>query len=187
MSDLIVVAFDDIHKADEVLLELNKLQKEYLVDLEDAAVVVKDEQGKVKLKQAVNLTAVGAAEGGMWGMLIGLLFLAPVAGLAIGAGAGALAGKASDIGIDDKFMEEIGDKLNNESSALFVLVKKSTPEKVLPELSKFEGTVLQTSLSHDAEEQLREAFSKSTTPHIEEVNISEDSDSEEKSDESDED
>src|SRR5262249_52386208 len=85
MSTLIAVGYDDPYKAQEVRLKLLKLQRDYLIDLEDAVVAVKDANGKVKLHQAVNLTAAGAISGGFWGSLIGLMFLNPLLGLAVGA------------------------------------------------------------------------------------------------------
>ncbi len=158
MSDLIVVGFDDQQKAEEVRLELQKLQKEYLIDLEDAVVAVKNEDGKIKLHQAFNLTAAGAISGGFWGSLIGLLFLNPLLGAAVGASAGAVGGALTDIGIDDKFMKELAASLKPGSSVLFVLVRKSTPDKVLEDLSKFQGKVLNTSLSHEDEAKLQAAL-----------------------------
>lgn len=80
MSTLVVVGYDDIYKAEEVRLQLWKLQRDYLLDLEDAVVVVKNDKGKVKLHQAVSLTSAGAMSGGFWGSLIGLMFLNPLLG-----------------------------------------------------------------------------------------------------------
>ena len=159
MSDLVVIGFDDEHAAFEMRAALAKLQKEYLISMEDVVVVTKDEKGKVKLHQAVNLTAAGAMGGTFWGMLIGLIFLNPLLGAAVGAGAGAISGKLSDIGIDDKFMKELGETITAGSSALFVLVRKATPDKVLAELKGFRGKVLKTSLTEDKEEKLREVLS----------------------------
>jgi uncharacterized membrane protein len=166
MSDLVAVAFKGEHTADEVLNKLQALQKEYLIDLEDACVVVRDQAGQVHLKQAINLTRMGAATGGiqgaMWGTLIGLLFLNPligmVAGAAVGAGSGALAGALSDFGIDDKFIQSVGATIEPGSSALFVLVRSVTADRVLPELQPFQGTVLRTSLSNEQEARLQQAL-----------------------------
>lgn len=158
MSDLIAIAYDDEYKAEEVRLTLIKLQKEHLIELEDAAVVVKNAEGKVKLKQAVDLTSAGAVSGGFWGLLIGTLFLSPVLGAAVGAAAGAASGALSDIGVDDKFMKTLGETLKPGSSALFVLVRKVTPDKVLDEVAPYGGTVLRTSLSKDEEAQLQEVL-----------------------------
>jgi uncharacterized membrane protein len=158
MSNLVVIAFDEEHKAFELRAELVKLQKEYLIKMEDAVVVTKDKEGKVKLHQAVNLTATGAVGGGFWGALIGMIFLNPLLGAAVGAGAGAISGKLADIGINDKFMKELGASFQPGASALFVLVKEATPDKVLAKLKGYGGKVLQTSLSREDEEKLQKAL-----------------------------
>src|SRR5271166_4191894 len=121
----------------------------------DAVVAVKDEKGKVKLNQAVNLTAAGAVSGGFWGTLIGLIFLSPLLGFAIGAASGAL----TDVGINDHFMKELAAAMTPGSSTLFVLVRKATPDKVLEELKGTGGRVLKTSLSHEDETKLQAALS----------------------------
>ena len=159
MSTLAVIGYDNEFKAEEVRLTLRKLQKEYLIDLEDAVVAVKDTKGKVKLHQAINLTAAGAVGGGFWGSLIGLIFFNPLLGAAIGAAAGATSGALTDVGINDKFMKELAATMTPGSSALFVLVRKATPDKVLAELQGSGGKVLKTSLSHDDETKLQAALS----------------------------
>ena len=159
MSTLVVIGYDNQFTAEEVRLKLRKLQREYLLDIEDAVVAVKDEAGKVKLNQAVNLTAAGALSGGFWGSLIGLIFLNPLLGLAVGAASGAVSGALADIGIDDNFMKDLASTLKPGSSALFVLVRKATPDKVLEELAGTGGTVLKTSLSHDDEARLQTVLS----------------------------
>jgi len=167
MSELVVLGFDGIGTADEVLTKLRGLQKEFLIDLEDACVVVHDQAGKVQIKQAVNLTRLGAASGGSTGILIGalagLLMLNPLAGMAVGglagAGFGALSGSMMDHGINDEFIKGLGQTIPKGSSALFVLVKHSTPDKVLPEIAPFKPRVLKTSLSNEQEERLRTALS----------------------------
>ena len=168
MSNLIVLGFDGLHTADEVLNKLRSLQKAHLVDLEDACVVERDKDGKVHLKQAVNLTAVGAASGGswgaLWGALVGVLFLNPLAGMAIGAlsgaAGGALSGSLVDYGINDDFIKQLGATIPQGSSALFVLVKNATEDKVLPEIEPFKPRILKTSLSDEAEAKLKAALSK---------------------------
>jgi uncharacterized membrane protein len=168
MSNLVVLGFDGIHTADEVLNKLRSLQKEYLIDLEDACMVERDANGKIHIKQAVNLTALGAVAGGsrgaLVGTLIGLLFLNPLAGFALGAlsgaGAGALSGSLADIGIRDDFIKKLGETIPQGSSALFVLFKSVTEDKVLPELEPFKPRVLKTSLSDEAEQRLIAALSK---------------------------
>lgn len=163
MSDLVVIEYEDMYTAEEVRLRLQKMQQDYLVDLADAVVAVKDENGKVKLNQIHNLTATGAVSGGFWGTLIGLIFLNPLLGMAAGAAAGAIGGALTDVGINDKFMKDLASGFNNGSSALFILVRKVTPDKVLAELEGSGGKVLQTSLTHEQEAKLQAALSKAKT------------------------
>lgn len=167
MSDLVILGFDGRHTADDVLNKLRSMQKEYLIDLEDACVVEREHDGKVYIKQAVNLTAIGAATGGsqgaLWGMLFGLLFLNPLAGMAIGAiagaGAGALSGSLADYGIRDDFIKKMAETIPNGSSALCVLVRSVTADKVFPELEPYKPRVLKTSLSNEQEAKLKGALS----------------------------
>ncbi len=159
MADLIVIEYDDIHKAEEVRLKLQKMERDYLVDLADAVVATKDEEGKVRLNQIHNLTASGAMRGGFFGVLIGLLFLNPLLGAAVGVTAGAVSGALTDVGINNNFMKEIANGFQNGSSALFVLVRKVTPDKVRAELEGSGGKILQTSLSHEEEAKLQAALS----------------------------
>lgn len=158
MSTLIVIAYPDLHQAEEVRLKLRKLQRDYLIDLEDAVVATKDAGGKLKLHQAVNLTVAGMASGGLWGALIGLIFLNPLLGFAVGAGAGALSGKLADYCINDQFVKDLAATLTPGSSALFVLVRKATPDKVLSELEGTGGKLLKTSLSDADEAKLQAAL-----------------------------
>jgi len=169
MSELVVVGFEDPNEADRALTELSRLRKEYLIDLEDAVVAIRDSEGKLRLKQSVDLVGVGAASGtlwgAMWGSVVGLLFLNPLIGLAagaaMGAGAGALSGKLADYGIDDDFIRSIGQTLQPNTSALFLLVRKVQPERVLNELKNFRGKVIRSSLSPEQEKRLQEALSGS--------------------------
>jgi uncharacterized membrane protein len=158
MSDLIVLAFDSEDGALQLRDKLLSLQKQMLIQLEDAAVVVRRQDGKVKVKQLHSLVGAGALGGAFWGMLIGLIFWMPWLGLAIGAASGALGGKFSDIGVDDKFIKEVGNTIDPGNSALFLLVVSATGDKVLEQLEGTQATVLQTSLSKEAEAKLREHF-----------------------------
>src|SRR5215475_15951737 len=155
MSTLVVVGYDNPFKAEEIRMKLQKMQAAYLIDLEDAVVAVKNAKGKIKLEQPVNLTALGAASGGFWGALIGMIFLAPLFGFAIGAVAGAVSGALRDVGINDQFMKDLSDTLKPNTSALFVLVRKVTPDKVMQELKGTGGKILQTSLSHEETDRLQ--------------------------------
>jgi uncharacterized membrane protein len=158
MSTLVVIDYESEVKAEEVRLALLKMQKEFLIDLEDAVVVVRNEKGRVKLRQLHNLTAAGAARGGFWGALIGLLFLNPLFGFALGAAAGAVSGTLANVGIDNNFMKQLGETLKPGTAALFILIRQMTPDKVIAELQKFGGTLIKTNLCNENEATLREAL-----------------------------
>jgi uncharacterized membrane protein len=158
MAELIVFALDTETGAGELRDELKHLEKEHLLKLEDAAVVIRKQDGKVKVNQAASLVGAGALGGSFWGLLIGLLFMAPWLGLAVGAVTGAIAGKHTDVGIDDKFIKEVGETVEPGHSALFLLVSDVTPDKVLEDVKRFNPKVMRTSLSKEDEAKLREAF-----------------------------
>ena len=158
MSTLLVLAFKDETSAAEMRDKLIGLQKLQIISLSDAAIVVRKEDGKVKVKQAVSLVGAGALGGAFWGMLIGLLFFAPWLGLAIGAATGALGGALTDTGVDDKFIKEVGGTIEPGHSALFLLVESWTEDKVMDEIKGFDAEVLQTSLSKEDEAKLKAAF-----------------------------
>jgi len=160
MSDLIVIVYPTEEKAEEVRNRLLELQQEYLIKLGDAVIAKKTDAGKIKLNQLMNTTAAGAVSGSFWGMLIGLLFLNPLLGLAVGATSGAIGGALTDVGINDKFMRDLSGSLEPGNAALFVLVQEVTADKVLKEIEGFGGVVLKTSLDETKEQVLREALQK---------------------------
>jgi uncharacterized membrane protein len=155
MSNLVVVAYDDVATALAARDKLFELQRQHVVTLEDAAVVENRADGKVKLHQTRSTVGAGAAGGVLWGGLIGLLFFMPFLGMALGAATGAAMGATVDYGVDDRFMKELGEKLRPGGAALFVLVLDGTPDKVIPEMTQFGGQIIRTSLSAEQEEQLR--------------------------------
>jgi uncharacterized membrane protein len=166
MSEFVVIAFEDPMEADRALTQLTRLQKEYLVDLEDAVVAIRAPDGQVRIKQSVNIVGAGAvasgASGALFGSLVGLLFLNPLAGMvlggAIGAGSGALAGSLTDYGINDDLIREIANTIKPDSSALFLLVRKAQPEKVLAEFKDYKGRIIRSSLSPEQESKLQQAL-----------------------------
>ena len=158
MSKLIAVAYPDVATAEQVRGELVQGAKEHLLELEDAVVIEHRQDGKIKLHQAMSTTGAGAAGGALWGGLIGLIFLAPLFGMAIGAAAGAAGGAATDVGADDNFMKELGAKLEPGAAALIVLGRSDARDKVIDRVKPYGGHVIQTSLSKDAEEHLRAAL-----------------------------
>ncbi|WP_214318838.1 DUF1269 domain-containing protein [Nonomuraea sediminis] len=160
MSNLIVIAYPDVATASAVRDRLFQLQKENLITLEDAAVVERTQDGKIKLHQARSTAGIGAAGGALWGGLIGLIFFMPLLGMALGAAAGAAGGALTDVGVNDDFMKDLGAKLTPGTAALFLLVVKSTPDKVIPQVEEFGGEILKTSLSSEDEAHLKQAFAE---------------------------
>jgi uncharacterized membrane protein len=158
VSTLVAIAYPDRDTAERVRQELIQATKEHLVQLEDAVVVDCDADGKIKLHQAASTTGVGALGGAAWGGLIGLLFLAPLFGMAIGAASGAIAGKMTDTGVNDSFMKELGAKLQPGTAALIALGSTEARDKLMERISPYGGDVIQTSLDSEDEERLRAAL-----------------------------
>ena len=157
MSTLVAIAYDDLDQANEVMGTMGRLVKEHSLTLEDAVVVEHGADGKMKLHQP-SMAGLGAASGALWGGLIGLIFLMPLFGMAIGAASGAAAGAASDRGVDDDFMKELGQKLPAGGAAVIVLVAEATRDKVVPEIAKYGGHVIQSSLSNEQQDALQQAL-----------------------------
>lgn len=160
MSNLIVLTYPDQQSGEKVFAELDELRKQQLLDLEDAALAYKDEKGKVKIKQTLEKQYTGAAAvwGGFWGLLIGLLFLSPIFMGVIGALLGGILGRTADIGIDNKFIKEVGDSLYPGGTAVFLLATKVTDDKVIEDLARFGGQVYKTNLSSEDEALLKHAL-----------------------------
>ena len=160
MSDLVAIIYPNEQKAEDVRQRLLKLQKEYLIAIDDAVIAVKTDGGHIKLNQLVNTTVTGAASGSFWGLLVGAIFLNPLLGVALGAASGALSGVLTDYGINDAFMKELAGNIQPGNAVLFVLIRHMTANKVLKEIQDAGGTVLKTSLDDRKEQALREALAK---------------------------
>jgi len=158
LSDLLVIEFPSEEKAEGVREMLLAMQKEYLIELGDAVIAVKEPGGRVKLNQLFQPVARGAVSGALWGSLIGLLFMMPLAGATIGAASGTLSGKLTDLGINDEFMRQVARTLQSGNAALFLLIRKMTTDKVLAALRGVGGTVMRSSFDETNEEALRDAL-----------------------------
>ena len=158
MSDLVAIAYKDVPTAQQVAGNLGEAVKAHEIELEDLVIVEHKDDGKIKLHQP-SMAGLGAAGGALWGGLIGLIFFMPLFGMAIGAAAGAAGGALSDRGVDDNFMKKLGDELQPGSAALILLISKISPDKIIPKI-EIPGTVIQTSLSNEGEEALKDALAK---------------------------
>ena len=161
MSDLIAIAYPDLGTARQVVANVDEARKAHLIEVDDLVIVERRGDGKIKLHQP-SMAGAGAAGGALWGGLIGLIFLMPLFGMAIGAASGAAAGALSDAGVDDRFMKSLGEQLQPGGTAVIALVREANAERVLSEI-KVPGEVIQTSLSSEGEEALREALAGAGT------------------------
>ena len=158
MTHLVVLGLNSRDDAERVLEVTDDLAKQQLLQREDAAIAYKDSKGKVRIQQTMNLTGAGAAGGALWGTLLGLIFLNPLAGFAVGAASDAIAGKLTDIGINDQLIKDVGRELQDDHAAVFLLARSATVDRVIDALKPFGPTVIQTNLTKEREEELVQAL-----------------------------
>ena len=161
MATLTVWKFDTADGAQNALTTLERLQKEELIRVVDAAVVTwPADRKKPRTQQLHNLTGAGALGGSFWGLLFGLIFFVPLLGLAVGAAVGALTGSLTDVGIDDDFIKKVRDKVTPGTSALFAMTQDAVTDRVVDAFRGTRAELVSTNLSADQEAKLREAFSE---------------------------
>jgi uncharacterized membrane protein len=159
-STLVVLKFESSDGADKALGIAAGLQKEHLLELQDAAMVVWPRgKKKPKTRHAGDQTCAGAWYGAFWGMLLGMIFFVPFLGAAFGAGMGALSGHFAEYGIGREFIEQVRAKVKEGNSALFMLIGQVTTDRVVEAFKaapKFE--IIASNLTHEQEEKLNAAF-----------------------------
>ena len=155
MAELIAIGYEDETTAEKAADEVYRLAEDLVIQPDAVAVIRRTVDGKYKVTTNHHSVAGGASWGMFWGLLFGLLFFIPVFGMALGAGLGALMGKVEKIGVDKEFQNQVRDLVQPGTSALFLVVEKVTPDKAIDGLRQFGGTVLKSSLSKDAEQQLQ--------------------------------
>jgi uncharacterized membrane protein len=158
MTHLVVLGLDSREDAERVIELTEDLAKQQLLQREDAALAYKDDKGKVRIQQTMDLTAPAAASGALWGTLIGLIFLNPLAGFAVGAASGAVAGRLTDVGINDQLIKDVGRQLQQGKAAVFLLARSATVDRVVDALKPYGPTVIQTNLTKEREEELVKAL-----------------------------
>lgn len=155
MSDLIVIGYDDAATAQQAYDEVLKMQQDFIVDLRGLAIVNVDTEGKTHVDTPQRIVGTSAAAGALWGLLFGVLFLVP--GMALVGGAlGALFGKLSKSGIDERFRAQVQDLLSPGHSAVVIMAGKITEDKFGAGMQRFGGRILKTSLSETDEKELAE-------------------------------
>jgi uncharacterized membrane protein len=158
MADLIAIAYPDESTAEAAADEARRLAADLIIQPDAIAVITRDKDGAFHTHTNHHLVGGGATWGMFWGLLFGLLFFIPVFGMAVGAGLGALMGKMAKSGIDKQFQDQVREALQPGTSALFLMVEKVTPDKAVEAMSKYGGTVIKTSLSKEAEQELQDAL-----------------------------
>ena len=158
MSEMMVLGFENKAAASEFGVTLAQLQKDMIVQLQDAAMVVRDADGKPHVKHGNKLVGAGAMGGAFWGMLFGLIFLVPFLGMAIGAGMGALFGKLGKTGIDQHVLEQMGDAVPPGKAGWFLGIGQMTEDKFLAAVEGTHAKLVRSNLSEEQEQQLKEAF-----------------------------
>lgn len=154
MSELIILGYEDHQTADRAYQKVLDLQRDFIVELSGLATVHIDHEGKKHVEMPQRIVGASATAGGLWGVLVGLLFLAPGLGLILGGAIGALSGKLNKVGIDRAFRERVEGMLQPGSAAVVIMASKLTEDKFNSALREFGGTVLQTSLSDEDEAEL---------------------------------
>jgi uncharacterized membrane protein len=166
MTTLVAIAYPDQDTAVQARATVRRLEKELIIQAEEIAVISRDPDGKyhVHTSHSGISTAGGAIWGGFWGFLFGTLFLIPFAGWAMGAGLGALFGHRRDNSSDQAFEQQVRDRLQPGTSALFMMIEHVTPEKAIAALEQYGGTVIKTSLSDEDAKRLQDALQAPSTP-----------------------
>jgi uncharacterized membrane protein len=158
MSTLIVIGYEDETTADSAWTKLKQAESDYIVDLDNAAVIIHHADGKFDVHTGYNIVSTQTTWGFFWGALFGLLFFVPIFGMAIGAGMGVIMGVIEKSSIDKQFIEKVRDQVKPGTSALFMVLHDATPDKFMAAIEPFGGTVLQTSLSDEDEKKFQEAL-----------------------------
>ncbi len=165
MATLVAIGYPDQGTAEQALETVHRLESELIIQADQVAAISRDEAGELHVHSGhgASGTTGGAAIGSFWGFLFGLLFFIPFAGLALGAGLGALFGHFGEKGIDKAFQQQVRDYLKPGTSALFMVIEQATPDKAIAALQEYGGTVIRTSLSDDDTKKLQDALRPSTT------------------------
>ena len=160
MATLVAIGYPDQGTAEQARQTVGQLESELIIQADQVAAISRDLEGKYHVHTSHGGASAGAGAwwGGFWGFLFGLLFFIPFAGLALGAGMGALFGHFGEKGIDKAFQEQVREYLKPGTSALFMVVEQATPDKAIAALQQYGGTVIKTSLSEEDTKKLQDAL-----------------------------
>jgi uncharacterized membrane protein len=160
MATLVAIGYPDQGTAEQARQTVQELEADLIIQADQVAAISRDPEGKYHVHTSHGGASAGAGAwwGGFWGFLFGLLFFIPFAGLALGAGMGALFGHFGEKGIDKAFQQQVRDYLKPGTSALFMVIEQATPDKAIAALQQYGGTVIRTSLSDEDTKRLQEAI-----------------------------
>ena len=160
MATLVAIGYPDQNTAESARMTVMELEQDLIIQADQVAAISRDLEGKYHVHTSHGGASAGAGAwwGGFWGFLFGLLFFIPFAGLALGAGMGALFGHFGEKGIDKAFQQQVRDYLKPGTSALFLVVEQVTPDKAIAALQQYGGTVIRTSLSDEDTKKLQDAL-----------------------------
>jgi len=160
MATLVAIGYPDQNTAESARMTVMELEQDLVIQADQVAAISRDLEGKYHVHTSHGGASAGAGAwwGGFWGFLFGLLFFIPFAGLALGAGMGALFGHFGEKGIDKAFQQQVRDYLKPGTSALFMVIEQATPDKAIAALQQYGGTVIRTSLSDEDTKKLQEAL-----------------------------
>ena len=163
MAMLVAIGYPDQVTAEQAMQTVHELEADLIIQAEQVAAISRDLEGKYHVHTAHGGASAGAGAwwGGFWGLLFGLLFFIPFAGLALGAGMGALFGHFGEKGIDKAFQQQVRDYLKPGTSALFMVIEQVTPDKAVAALQQYGGAVIRTSLSDEDTKRLQDALQQS--------------------------
>ena len=166
MATLIAIGYPDQTTAEQARQTVQRLEAELVIQADQVAAISRDLEGRYHTSTTHGGASAGggAIWGSFWGLLFGLLFFVPFAGLALGAGFGALLGHLGEKGIDKAFQQQVRDYLKPGTSALFMVIEQMTEDKAIAALEQYGGTVIRTSLSEEDTKRLQEALTPQTAP-----------------------
>jgi uncharacterized membrane protein len=161
-ADVVVLTFTDEDRGREFVDAAARLAKRRDLTLQDAAMVVRADDGSTRVVETRDLSpGEGALEGGVLGLLLGLVLGGPIGGAiggAVGAGSGAVVARLIDTGLDDAFLDELRDAVPRGSAGVALLGSGFDEDAFHAEVRRFDASLLRTSLTGAARDSLDDAI-----------------------------
>ncbi len=163
-SNIAIYIFDDEKAAKSMLKSVKGMEQRNKLRIADAAIVTKDEKGKVKVKETGDVSAKGgAARGGVIGVVAGTILGGPIGGLIAGAVLGALTAKAVDFGISDDQIQLISDEMDRGKTALFLELASGDLGMISASVRQMGGQVIEVDVPEATRMQAEEVLASSSS------------------------